>query len=609
MKQGDLLFVRAWLQEMTNWDGRALNVATLTTAADVGRIDKFTEYGFCWIKINNSSYELEMSPLHLAVSENQVEIVDALLSAPQYSPASIEFCSMGCHSEFQTPLAFAVCSGSDPRIIERLLQSNANASVRNDRQQTLLMMAALDDLVDAARVLLRHDGSLIDAQDARGRTALWLATTSRSRGMQRMLWQYGADVNIRSHVDGRTVLHEEVSQDEPSAEIVGLFVNGAGGAHCGADVEARTQSGATALMLAMRRSFEYDRDSRFLRDSIAVMRVLLEDGRAVVDIEDNHGVTPLHCAHNAAFLQVLLDSGNVNIDHANSRGETALHAACQVANSGGRVSMLLNEFRANRHVVETVHGRTPLHCAARAMNDTALLALLQGEGEGGQESVFRSMTARCTTHGRTALHELVWAMATRGSQPWVLEKYLNHASTSDERAALVNARDNRGWTPLHWASFRGDADAVRVLIHAGADVRAVDAKGRTSLHVACLTFINAKEWNEVIDIPHEILTNEHPMRQQDWDQIRTSDYGQLMTSFRGCGPPGGWFITCDVAKVLLYEGRANPSIIDNDGNLPFFLAAVLLDEHPELLDTVYMNIRAGAHVLLSENCTPDEDSN
>ena len=592
-EDGDVLAVRAWLQE-TDWDGQALDILS-PTFAQVNTRDyrrRFMGYGFAWEKNNDDFGDaVEISPLHLAISHDRLEIIDALLRAPA---VDVELRSTGCHDRLQTPLEFAVCSGADVRIIERLLQHGANARIRNNgKQQTLLHMAALDDLVEPGRVLLRHDRSfLLNAKDGQGQTALLMATISQSQSMQKLLLQHGADANIRNHGNGRTALHEEVSHDEPSAEMVSLMIT-----H-GANVEARTQSGATACMLTMRRSTENDRDGRFLRASVAVLRVLLETGRAAVDMEDDYGETPLHCAHNAAFLQVLLEFGNADINHTNSRGETTLHVACQVTNNTTRVPMLLHEFGANRHVVDAVHGRTPLHYAARSGNDTALLALLE-EGE-DQDAVLRSMTARCTRHGRTPLHDLVWAgTAARGPQPLILEQYLSRAISDESRATLVNARDNREWTPLHWACFQGDADAVRVLIQAGANVRAVDSKGRTPLHLACLTFINAKEWDESIDIPRQILTSEQPMSQQDWDQMRASDYGEHMTSFRGCGPPGGWFITYDVPKVLLYEGRANPSVLDNDGNLPFFLAAVLLDEQPQLLDTVYMNIRAGAHVRLA----------
>jgi ankyrin repeat protein len=49
----------------------------------------------------------------------------------------------------------------------------------------------------------------------------------------------------------------------------------------------------------------------------------------------------------------------------------------------------------------------------------------------------------------------------------------------------VNAREQRyGDTALMWAAAAGHVDVVRLLIEAGADVRAVDDEGVTALHLA-----------------------------------------------------------------------------------------------------------------------------
>jgi ankyrin repeat protein len=50
-----------------------------------------------------------------------------------------------------------------------------------------------------------------------------------------------------------------------------------------------------------------------------------------------------------------------------------------------------------------------------------------------------------------------------------------------ERGADVNAEDNDGRTPLHWAALNNKADCVRVLLDRGADVNVRDSDGRTPL--------------------------------------------------------------------------------------------------------------------------------
>ena len=38
--------------------------------------------------------------------------------------------------------------------------------------------------------------------------------------------------------------------------------------------------------------------------------------------------------------------------------------------------------------------------------------------------------------------------------------------------------------PLHWAVARGNTKCVELLLHAGADLRAVDATGQTAVQLA-----------------------------------------------------------------------------------------------------------------------------
>ena len=52
------------------------------------------------------------------------------------------------------------------------------------------------------------------------------------------------------------------------------------------------------------------------------------------------------------------------------------------------------------------------------------------------------------------------------------------------RGAVVDARDEDGWTSLMIASHEGHAPVVRALLAAGADVRARSNDNRTALHFA-----------------------------------------------------------------------------------------------------------------------------
>ena len=63
-----------------------------------------------------------------------------------------------------------------------------------------------------------------------------------------------------------------------------------------------------------------------------------------------------------------------------------------------------------------------------------------------------------------------------------------------EAGANVNARDDGGATPLHWAAMIATGDMISVLLDSGADPYARDKEGRTPLHWVAANFISWKHY-------------------------------------------------------------------------------------------------------------------
>jgi ankyrin repeat protein len=137
--------------------------------------------------------------------------------------------------------------------------------------------------------------------------------------------------------------------------------------------------------------------------------------------------------------------------------------------------------------------------------------------------------------------------------------------------SLVNAEDDDGRAPLHWASEIGDKEAAKFLLSKGADVNARDQYGTTPLHDAA-----SKGHREMAEL---LISQGANVNAQDMN---------------------GWFPlhrvkTIDVAELLISRG-ADVNARDQYGNTPLHNAA-----SAGILDVADALIASGAMVNAKAN--------
>jgi Ankyrin repeats (3 copies)/Ankyrin repeats (many copies) len=116
--------------------------------------------------------------------------------------------------------------------------------------------------------------------------------------------------------------------------------------------------------------------------------------------------------------------------------------------------------------VQGWNGKNPLHGAAYSGNLEVVRILIEYDPA--------YINAR-DDDGETPLH---WASRGHNFKDSSVVRLLL------EHGADVNAQGLNGWTPLHLASFKGALEVVRPLLEHGADVEAKDNGGETALQVA-----------------------------------------------------------------------------------------------------------------------------
>jgi ankyrin repeat protein len=293
-----------------------------------------------------------------------------------------------------------------------------------------LVYAAFCGLYDIAEHLIAKHPQHVNPVVRTAATPLGVALGRRELRIAQLLYDHGADVNIRS--DSKwTLLHAATVQSEARTNTVEWLLN-----H-GAKVNAQGKDDTTALHLAVRRG---DMD---------VVQMLMGH-KAKTNIRDAEGRTALLQAVNMEHLEIAqkLIEHKANINARYAKGRTLLHL---VVNDGHLdIARILIDHKANVNARDK-KSKTPLHLAAKSGHGGIVMMLITNKA---------NINAR-DCHRRTPLHVAV------------LKGHLEVVRTLLRHNVKISARDSSGRTPLHMAIDCPDAEGrleiMRLLLGPIAD--------------------------------------------------------------------------------------------------------------------------------------------
>ncbi|XP_007524033.1 NF-kappa-B inhibitor beta [Erinaceus europaeus] len=194
------------------------------------------------------------------------------------------------------------------------------------------------------------------------------------------------------------------------------------------------------------------------------------------------GDTALHLAvihQHEPFLDFLLSfaAGTEYMDLQNDLGQTALHLAAIL----GEASALekLYAAGASLHVAER-GGHTALHLTCRTGAHACARVLLQPRPRGPRGSPNTYLT-QSSAHTPDANHSPVDSYP----QPDMEKEDESESENEEDWKRQLEAENYDGHTPLHVAVIHKDAEMVRLLREAGADLNKPEPTcGRSPLHLA-----------------------------------------------------------------------------------------------------------------------------
>ena len=485
--------------------------------------------------------------LPVAVQIGSVEKVRSLM----------EFCgSEFCLKAKRLALQLAVFLDR-PQIIQVLLEAEIDPEyeVSKTSKKTLLHESVLGNMsLESIQLLIKFGGN-VNAKDEEGRTPLHSIAMKRGQHEKvQCLLDAGALPNTQCN-SGKTPLHYACEEGllETAKTLIGA----------GANPNVVDKSNHTPLHAAME------------RNSPAVATWLVQHAGAKIrgyaekpffhaisfDTMESSFMMPL------AFIKL-----GISPWETDPKGNTALHYCCQRQYDDSEIDVQGGERRCE-FLDELVHHSPALLMAKNHQGATSLHAACTWSAPLVGRLVQQHGADLSTTDrfGRTPL-----VVAIMDGNTAVVQTLLELMEQRPDKGALLEQTNHDGWTALHWAALLRRPNAVEFLLDAGAEVNVKNRFGRTPLSLVGFPLDSNQAFYSIDDSDVTRVANtKFPATRPAMDSKDTQQD--------------------DAATVRHLLGRgANVTELDENGNLPFFLAAATW----RVSETLFMMRAAASQGLL-----------
>ena len=314
----------------------------------------------------------------------------------------------------------------------------------------------------------------------------------------KVLLKYRADLDI-ANADGDTCLHVVARRDYCKDVIHTMIKNGA-------DVNAKNMFNETPLMKAHKKG------------NIDATKELLNAG-ADHKMLDGFGDAWIHRAIDGGYrqelIQTMIDHG-ADVNAINKHNETAFMKACKTGNVDA-IKLLLS-VGANPNI-KNDDGQTCIHHTVIGNWSREVLRVVIAHG-GDMNAATKDNITALMLASRTGNVDAINVLLATGADPNITDvdgytcfhDAVDAGCNKETLTAIMNhgtnihAANKKGVTPLMAAVWKGNVDAIKVLLNAGADLKDCD----TCLHRAIRSRCSKEILQRVISHGADVnAKNEH----------------------------------------------------------------------------------------------------
>ncbi|KAI3573401.1 ankyrin repeat-containing domain protein [Fusarium oxysporum f. sp. albedinis] len=314
------------------------------------------------IQLNDpSTFEQNLPGILVAVTTGRIKMVELLLQ--HNADISLK------NPEGQSALHIASLSRADD-MVDFLLEKGANPQISDNYGRTPLWYAAYGKCSDRAFNALLHVHKPTGISESSGEsddkmpTPLWAAAAGGLLGRASALLNHGDDVSVRDK-NGRILLHR--TEWATSAALTELLLK-----H-GADPWTKDNLGKR---LPLHRAAEQGRLDICVQLLEAMIQLETRSRAEAVNVQDRQGLTPLMCAALNGSLPLvvyLAKVWNADVTLQDIHGNDAFYCACAKGHDPVAVFLLGSGASINRGNLD---GNTPLHIAATHGHEKTVRLLL-----------------------------------------------------------------------------------------------------------------------------------------------------------------------------------------------------------------------------------------